>query len=90
MAGLAKPDSKEVDLHINTTKTKLITFNIPYLSPHIDEEDIENFGDFQYLGSYIASNRKKQRPERESMDYLLKIASYLEVSCITLTKGATV
>ena len=89
MAGLAKPDSKEVDLHINTTTTKVIAFNISYLNLHIDEEDIEKFEDFQYPGSYIASNGKKKR-ERESMDYLLKIASYLEVSCITPTKGATV
>ena len=32
----------------------------------------------------------KKKPERESMDYLLEIASYLEVSCMTPTEGATV
>ena len=50
--------AKEVSLHINTTKTKLITRNIPHASLQLDGEDVENIEDFQYLGSYIASTGK--------------------------------
>ena len=53
-SGLARPDSKEVDLRVNTTKAQLISFNIPHASLELDKEDIENFGDFHYLSSYIA------------------------------------
>ena len=50
--------AKEVGLYVNTTKTKLITCNIPHSSLKLDGEDIENVEDFQYLGSYIASTGK--------------------------------
>ena len=53
-SGLARPDSKEVDLRVNTTKAPLINFNIPPASLELDKEDIENFGFFHCLGSYIA------------------------------------
>ena len=50
--------AKEVGLCINTTKTKLITCNIPHSRLQLHGEDIENVEDFQYLGLYIASTRK--------------------------------
>ena len=87
------PGRKEVDLHI-TTKTKFITFSLPHASLQLDRKDIDNFGDFRYLGSYIALTEKKKKkhqlPVREKMEYVLEIGSYLEVSCIPPTKDATV
>lgn len=50
--------AKEVGLHINTTKTKRITCNIPNTSLQLNGEDIENTEDLQYLGSYIALTGK--------------------------------
>ena len=36
--------AEEVGLYIITTKTKLITCNIPHSSPQLEGEDIENVG----------------------------------------------
>ena len=38
--------AKEVGLQINTSKTKLITCNVPHASLQIDGEDVENVEDF--------------------------------------------
>ena len=38
--------AREVGLYIITTKTKVITCNIPHSSLQLEGEDIENFRDF--------------------------------------------
>ena len=82
--------AKEVGLHINTTKTKLITCNIPHASLQPDGEDIEHVLFSICWLAHCVDWKRRQAPERESMECVLEIGSCLEVSCITSTKGATV
>lgn len=83
--------AKEVGLHINTTKTKRITCNIPNTSLQLNGEDIENTEDLQYLGSYIALTGKdiECRKGKGWNEFWKLVRIRFEVSCTTPTTGAT-
>ena len=45
--------AKEVGLHINATKTEFMTYNVDGVLNTLDNKQLKNVDDFQYLGSWI-------------------------------------
>ena len=85
-SGLARPDSKDVDVHINNTKTKLTTVNNPDASLQLDGLART----LVWLKKKKTRNNNSNNKRQTNKNINCRKRKIWKVSFITSTKGATV